>query len=367
MRILWFNWRDIKNPTAGGAEVFTHEIMRRLVEKGHDLTLFTTSFPSGPINETIDGVKVIRNGGKYSVYSKAKKYYRIASQHYDIIIDGINTRPFLTPKFVKEKPILAVFYQLAREFWFYETNFPLNYIGYYYLEKKWLSYYKNIMTVTISNSSKADLQELEFNKIAIVPIGLNIDPLPAIAEKELVPTIVFIGRLKKAKRPDHALQAFNLIKKEFPEAKMWVIGDGYMLEDLKKFETKDIIFHGHISTEKKYELLSKAHLILVPAVREGWGLIVTEANAVGTPAVAYDVPGIRDAIIDGKTGILVKENTPDELAAKACVLLRDRNLLMEYSRNALVLAKQFNWDKTADIFNEILMKTVGSVPDSNKR
>ena len=50
-RILWFNWRDIKNPDAGGAEVYTYEIGRRLILKGYDITLFVPRFPNCLQNE----------------------------------------------------------------------------------------------------------------------------------------------------------------------------------------------------------------------------------------------------------------------------------------------------------------------------
>ena len=123
-------------------------------------------------------------------------------------------------------------------------------------------------------------------------------------QKEFEPTIVFLGRLKRHKLPDHALRAFALIKNELPHAKMWVIGDGDMHEELKKMNIKDVVFYGHINDELKYELLRKAHLLLVPSVREGWGLVVTEANAMGTPAIAYDNPGLRDSIVDEKNGHL---------------------------------------------------------------
>ena len=138
MRILWFNWRDIRNPEAGGAEVYTHEIMRRLIKRGYNMTLFTSRFKGCQLNETIDGVDIIREGNKYTVYKQAKKYLQTYSHHYDLIVDEINTVPFFVPKVVREKPVIAVIHQLAREFWFYETKFPLNYIGYHYLEKKWL-------------------------------------------------------------------------------------------------------------------------------------------------------------------------------------------------------------------------------------
>jgi glycosyltransferase involved in cell wall biosynthesis len=108
--------------------------------------------------------------------------------------------------------------------------------------------------------------------------------------------------------------------------------------------------------ELKYRLLSRAHLLLVPGVREGWGLVVTEANAMGTPAVAYDVHGLRDSVRDGQTGVLVKEKTPQSLARSAISLLQDRDTLDKLSFNALAFSKEFSWDNTADEFDRIIQK-----------
>jgi glycosyltransferase involved in cell wall biosynthesis len=354
LRILWFNWRDIKNPDAGGAEVFTHEVMSRLAKKGYDMTLFTSRVSNLSQEEKIDGVKIVRRGGKTTVYSKAKEFYNRNRGNYDFIIDEINTRPFLTPTFVKGKPILAVFHQLAREFWFYETFFPLNFIGYYYLEKRWLSYYRNIPTVTVSNSSKEDLQALGFTSILLVPQGLSVTPLSKVPEKESNPTIAFLGRLKKAKLPHHAIHAFDLIKKEIPNSKMWIIGDGYMSEKLKKLNISDVFFYGHIKDQLKFKMLGRAHIVLVPAIREGWGLVVTESNAMGTPAIAYNVPGLRDSVINKGTGVLVEENYPRELASSAIALLQDNALLAKYSNDALTFSRQFSWDNTASAFENII-------------
>jgi glycosyltransferase involved in cell wall biosynthesis len=354
MRILWFNWRDLRNPEAGGAEVYTHEIMKRLAKRGHDTTLFTSRFKDCESNENINGVDIIREGNKYTVYLKAKNYLKIYKHHYDLIVDEINTRPFLIPKFVREQQVIALIHQLAREFWFYETKFPLNYVGYYYLEKKWLSNYKNTLTLTVSNSTKTDLEELGFKKVFVVPNGLAVTPLSNLKEKEASPTVVFIGRLKKAKLPHHALQAFSTIKREIHDAKMWIIGDGYFRKNLESSESKDVTFYGYVSNEKKYELLSRAHIVLVPGVREGWGQIVTEANAMGTPAIGYDVPGLRDSIRHGETGITIREKTPSAMAHEAISLLRDSDRLYEYSRNALEYSRQFSWDNAANLFETVL-------------
>jgi glycosyltransferase involved in cell wall biosynthesis len=357
MRILWLNWRDIKNPESGGAELFTHEVARRLASRGNLVTLFSSEYSGCLLSEHVDGVTILRDGGKYGVYRKAEQYCKKHHNDFDIIIDEINTRPFLTPRFIRQKIVIALFHQMAREFWFYETPFPLNCIGYYYLERKWLSYYKEIPTITISESSKRDLQELGFSDIHLVPEGLSVEPLVNIAKKESHPTIIFTGRLKKAKLPHHAVQAFSLIKKEIPDVRMWVIGAGYMIEALKKISTSDVTFFGRISDEEKHDLMKRAHLALVPGVREGWGLVVTESNAMGTPAIAYDVPGLRDSVKDKETGLLVK-NSPENMAEAAISLLRNGSRLKELSENALRYSSGFSWDKTTDEFEKIIKKVM---------
>jgi glycosyltransferase involved in cell wall biosynthesis len=350
MRILWFNWRDIKHPEAGGAEVLTHEVMQRLVQRGYKMTLFCPKVQGRPSQEEIDGINVVREGGKYTVYGRGRSYFKRNKERYDLVIDEVNPRPFLNPKILDKKPVLVLFHQMIREEWFYEVPFPLSYICNFY-ENRWLIPYRETPTLTVSMSSKNDLENIGFKCVKVIPMGLGIKSLNEIRQKEDNITITFIGRLKRHKLPDHAIKAFLMIKKEIPSAKMWIIGNGYMLNELKRTGNSDIKFFGHVSNEIKYEFLSRSHLVLVPAMREGWGLVVIESNAMGTPVVAYDVNGLRDSVIDGRNGILVKHKNPESLAKSALELLRDKAILKRLSVNALEYSKGFNWDKTADYFS----------------
>ena len=385
MRILWYNWRDLKNPAAGGAEVFTHEVCKRLSQptrEGHKITLFTASFKGCKIEEEIDGIRIIRRGNRYSVYKQAKKFYQEHEDEFDLVIDEINTRPFLTPTFVKDKPIIALIHQLAREFWFFETPFPVNLIGYLFLEKYWLRKYTNIPTITISNSTIKDLKELGFQKVHLVPQGLNFKQPTRQSHKEGEPTLIFVGRLKKAKRPDHAIKAFMSLKAEVPDAKLWVVGNGYMLEELKKIAGKmsntrigipsetnsriesygDITFFGGTDNDTKLDLMSRAHILLVPGVREGWGLVVTEANSLGTTAVAYDVPGLRDSVIDNQTGMLVQKDDYVGMGIEAAQLFKESQRLKQLSTNAREHSKQFDWESTTAEFSLIIDSVMKSTP-----
>jgi len=350
MRILWFNWRDIKHPEAGGAEVLTHEVMRRFVQRGHEMTLFCPKVGGRPSEEEIDGVNIVREGGKYTVYGRGRSYFKRHRDRYDLIIDEVNPRPFLNPGTLDGKPTLVLFHQMIREEWFYEMPFPFSYFCNFY-ENRWLSPYRQTLTLTVSASSKKDLEEIGFKKVKVIPMGISTEPLNEIGQKEDNPTIAFIGRLKRHKLPDHAIKAFLIIKKDIPSAKMWIIGDGYMLNELEQLSNNDVTFFGHVENQVKYDLLSRAHLILVPSMREGWGLIVTESNAMGTPVVAYDVNGLRDSVLDGRNGILVKDKTPECLAKNALKLLTDKEMLHRFCVNALEYSRQFSWDKTVDYFS----------------
>ena len=349
MKILWFNWRDITHPEAGGAEVLTHEVMRRFVERGHDMTLFCPKVIGRPNREIIDGVNIVREGGKYTVYGRGRSYFKKQRDNYDLVIDEVNPRPFLNPKILNRKPVLVLFHQMIREEWFYEMPFPVSYLCNFY-ENRWLVPYRGTPTLTVSASSKKDLEEIGFKNVSIIPMGIDTKPLDKVGQKEASPTVVFLGRLKRHKLPDHAINAFLIIKKEIPAAKMWVIGEGYMLDELKQLRLEDVSFRGHVENKLKYDLLSRAHLVLVPSMKEGWGLVVTESNAMGTPVVAYDVNGLRDSVLDGINGILVGDKTPESLARNAINLLKDEELLLRYSVNALEHSRQFNFDRTAEYF-----------------
>jgi glycosyltransferase involved in cell wall biosynthesis len=361
LRILWMNWRDMQNPEAGGAEVFTQEVAKRWVEAGHEVTLFTSQFPNCCKEEVIEGVKIVRAGGKYSVYWKAKEYYkkRFSKEDFDIIIDEINTRPFLTPKFVNNKEkIVALIHQLAREYWLYETPFPISYIGYYFLENRWLRNYVDIPMVTVSESTRQDLIELGFKEVFVVPEGLNFKPIDRVLEKEIYPVIAYVGRLKRAKRPDYAVKAFKIVKDRFPDAELWVIGGGYLRRKMEKFACDGVKFFDRLSNKQRRELVKKAWVVVNPSVREGFGLNVVEANALGTPCVAYDVPGLRDSIQNGETGLLVESGDIQALAEGLLRILEDDRLRGKLSENALEYSRNFSWDRTAGEFLSIIMEII---------
>lgn len=355
MKILILNWKDPRNPSAGGAETFTHEIARRLVASGDKVTVFSQLFPGGRHEDILDGVRIIRRGGKYSVYRAARSWYREGDRpKYDVVVDEINTRPFLAPAFVRDARVVALIHQLAREVWSEEMPFPLSFVGRHFLEPRWLGCYRAVPTITVSPSTRNDLSQLGFTNVSVVPEGLS--PLPELGEvgKEEIPTLVFVGRLVKTKRPHHAIAAWRAVRATIPQTRLWVVGDGYLRRTLDRQPEEGLHVLGSVDERTKYELMKRASLMLVPGVREGWGLVVIEANAVGTPAVAYRIPGLVDSVQHGYSGLLTDPH-PESLAGAAIRLLRNPRELERLSINARAWASRFDWDITARAFRELLV------------
>jgi glycosyltransferase involved in cell wall biosynthesis len=357
LKILVFNWRCWINPEMGGAEVFTREVLKRWAAAGHEVTLFAANFRNGKANEVVDGINIVRSGGRYSVYCKAKGHYNryFSKEQYDVVVDEINTEPFMTPKFVKKgETIIALIHQLAREYWFYETPFPIDYLGYYFLEKRWLKNYRMIPTVTVSESSRKDLVGLGFKRVSVVGEGLNFKPLEKVGAKETHPVLVYAGRLTKAKRPDHAIKAYKIIKNKIPNAELWIIGNGYFDQKLKEIAVEGVKFLDLVSDDERRKLLKKAWVLVNPSVREGFGLNVIEANALGVPCVAYDVAGLRDAVVNNETGLLTRSGDVRALSEDILQILTNENLRVRMSEKALTYSRGFSWDKVADEFLNVI-------------
>jgi glycosyltransferase involved in cell wall biosynthesis len=229
----------------------------------------------------------------------------------------------------------------------------------YVMEPRWYACYRNISTVTVSNSTKDDLQKFGINKVRVVPQGLGTEPLKEVLPKEDVPTFLFVGLLKKANRADECIRAFEIIQSEIPEAQLWVVGRGAQREKLEAMaKGLRVKFFGYVDDARKFDLMQRAHAMLVPGIREGWGMVITEANACGTPAIAYDIVGYRDAVRDGETGVLT-EPTPEALARGAISFARETDLQRRLPEGALSWSRQFSWDATAAAFLSEIEAVVG--------
>lgn len=292
------SWRDLRHPHAGGSEVYTQNLARHWAAGGHQVTFFCSEAPGAAADETHDGYEIVRRGGRLSVYQEARRWYREHGRgRFDVVLDVVNTRPFLAIRWVDDVPVVALAHQVCREIWRYEMPLPLALVGRYWLEPRWLTAYRDVLTLTISESSRESLERHGLGRLEVVPVGVDEGLLTGGAvDKEPVPTLVWVGRLSANKRPGHAVEAFRLLRRRVPDARLWMVGDGPLRASLERGTPDGVRFFGRVDQDTKHDLMARAHLLVATSVREGWGLIVSEAALVGTPAVAYDVPGLRDSV-----------------------------------------------------------------------
>ena len=361
MGILFLNWRDITHPQAGGCELHLHEIGKRLVEAGHSVSLFCGAYDGCEQDDEVDGIEIIRKGGAYAVYFHAAYEYLsgLRKNNYDVVVDDINGVPFFTPLYMK-RPKIAILHHLVKEIFFKELPVTLRPIG-YTAEKLIPVLYGRIPFVTVSKSTKAEMVEagIPASNIKIVHNGISGMFKPSESMKSREPHIVYLGRLKTYKQLDHLIKAVGLIKEHIKDVRLSIAGTGEAEDDLKRLVKhhglgSTVELCGFVDEDEKLRLLQSAWLFVTPSQKEGWGLTVIEANACGVPAIAYDVPGLRDSIRDGETGILVKEKNAATLAAEIANVLKNDKLRNELSEAALKWSEKFSWDKSAKKFITVL-------------
>ncbi len=354
-RILIFNWRDKKHVYSGGAEVYLHELAIRWVKEGHAVTIFCGNDGKSPRHEVYEGVEVVRRGGFYFVYIWAALYYflRLRKQT-DVIVDAQNGIPFFTPLYAR-KPIYCLMFHVHQEYLRTSLIHPL-YLLAFFLEKKAMPFiYKKTPFITISESTKKDMEKLGLGKagITLVYPGVNIDALqPGVKTKK--PSVLYLGRLKSYKSVHVLIKAAPQILKQFPQVEFIIAGFGEEEKKLKQLAKKLGVFEqfsflGKVSEEEKIELYQKAWVFVNPSLIEGWGMTTIEANACGTPVVASNVPGLRDSVRNPHTGFLVEYGNSDAFASKIMDLLGDKQMLTIMSHEAIAWSEKFDWNKSAKI------------------
>ncbi|MFH1863509.1 MAG: glycosyltransferase family 4 protein [bacterium] len=358
MNILIFSWRGPGHPNAGGAEIVTHEYAKAWVKAGHSVTLFTSFFPGAKAEEEIDGVRITRKGNDFvGVRLNAVRWYLGLKNKPDLVFDHFHGIPFFTPLFVGQKKV-AFIHEVAKEVWWMNSlAFPFNFlyalIGYFTEPFIFRLFYRNILFVTVSESTRDDLNKWGIKKVTVIHNGIRLPKSEIRNQKSETKTAIYLGALSKDKGIEDTLRAFALINRSERDWQFWVVGRGdlYCLNNLKlkiknlKLQGK-IKFWGYVDESKKFELLARSWVMINPSVREGWGLVNIEANLMGTPVVGYDVPGIRDSVQDGKTGLLSKFGDYRSLADNALELGKNRDLYETLKKNAINWSKKFSWKKS---------------------
>jgi len=360
MKILWINHRDPKHPQAGGAETRLYEIARRLVEMGHQVTVLCEKVKGLPGEDIIEGIKIKRINDKTLIHLLAPLYVKKHGHKYDVIIDDIaHAVPWYSPLMTKT-PVIAQIHHIHQDVVYIELSKPLAWII-SLAERTITKVYQHF--IAVSQSTKEELANrlgIDPSKITVVPNGTDpkkYRPGP----KDPKPTILWVGRMKKYKNLDHLLIAYKAVKQEVPDAQLVIIGTGDQEQRMRKLaeetKLKDAYFLGKASEEEKIKWMQRAWMIISTSTIEGWGITITEAMTCGTPAIAYNVPGLRDSVKHMETGVLVVPGNIKQLAKTITHLLTNHELRNRFAENAYKHAQQYSWDKTAKTF----LKTIEGV------
>jgi glycosyltransferase involved in cell wall biosynthesis len=271
----------------------------------------------------------------------------------------------------KNKRIFLIF-QLTREIWDYHLSFPWSWIG-KRAENMMLRLSKRDVTITESQSTKNDLIKAGFHKdlIHVIPVGLPHRESVSFGDgdsKMPNPTFIYVGRYAKYKGIDNAISAFGMAKKVYPLAKLWLVGKAdaqYIKEVLNPLcdsmglsmgteDDCDVVIKGFVSDDEKTRLQSMAHALLFPSVREGWGMIVTEAALEGTPSIVFNSPGCCDAVDYGRAGYMCQVNTNEELARLMILTQTDTEKYEAKRQAAYQFSQAFSWEKTTAAFVKLV-------------
>jgi glycosyltransferase involved in cell wall biosynthesis len=365
MNLLALNWNDLENPYAGGAEVHLEELLRRLVSYGHSVTLFCSGWAGCKPEETIEGVRIIRRGRRLNFNLIAPRYLRrlVRQEKFDLLIEDINKIPFYTPLYLKLKTLVVVPHLFATTV-FQEINFLLG--SYIFLaERPLVTVYRGRKFNVISESTAEDIiaRGVPPGDVSVIHCGIDrklyaYDPS---VKKFPNATILYLGRIKKYKCIQHLILAFQRVKKQIPTARLKIIGTGDYLPDLKNLAQTlglddDIEFPGFVPQEVKVDMMRRAHVSVLPSLKEGWGLTNIEANSVGTTVVAADSPGLRDSVKNGETGFLYPHGDIRALADCLISILTDTELRNRLEKGAVAWAETFDWDSAARKFEKLILE-----------
>jgi glycosyltransferase involved in cell wall biosynthesis len=365
-RLLFLNWRDLTNPAAGGAEAYAEQIAQRFAAAGAGVTLFTSEYDDAQPHDWENDYLVVRRGGRFGVYAAAAQHLRRYGRRYDAVVDFQNGIPFFSPLWApKGTVVVCVVHHVHQEQFNLYFRWPFNHLGRFLEGTVSRRIYGWRPFVAVSPSTRTEMRtQLGLRgPIHVVPNG--VQPLPASRIPcSSDPAIAVVTRLVPHKRLHLLVEAMPPLLRRWPGLRLHIGGTGPAREALRTLATglgveRAVSLPGRVTEQAKSDLYGAAWLTVMPSLAEGWGLTVIEANTLGTPAVGFNVPGLRDSIRDGRTGWLVPASADlTSTLAGALDELQDpdrRNFMADQCRR---WAAAFSWDSSAERLAGLLLSEI---------
>ncbi|MET8450452.1 glycosyltransferase family 4 protein [Streptomyces sp. NPDC005209] len=350
-RIVFLAHRDLGNPSAGGSELLVDRLADGLTRLGHQVTLLCGGPPA------FRDYRVVSAGGTYDHYLRARSAFARRVGDCDLLVEVCNGMPYFAPRWHRG-PTLCLVNHVHTDVWRMRLSGPLApaaRIG-RRLERWALTGAQHrSLLVAVSPSTAHALHAIgvERDRIRVVHNGVE-EPGPS-ADRSPEPLFVAVGRLVEYKRIDLLLRLWERVR-PVTGGRLVIVGDGPERGRLERLAGPGVEFTGHVTEAEKHRLLCEAWLLLHPSALEGWGLVVTEAAARETPTIAFDVPGLRDSVVDGETGVLARGESSFAAAWCTVALAARRREVM--GKAACDRAARYRWDRTVTQFRAVAAEAV---------
>ncbi len=365
MKILVINYRDIKHPQAGGAEVHLHRIFGKIASWGHEVVLVTTAFKDAPEREVVDDMKVVRFGGDLMFQLQVALRLRSLIREFkpDVIVEDLNKLPFFTPV-LNRIPKFIQIHHLWGSSIFQEASFPVAFLV-WFQERLIPYFYKGNKFAAVSPSTVSELQTLGIpsSDVSLIYNGCEEEWTAIEPQREKNDYFLWLGRLRRYKGVWVALEAFRKFAAKHPQGRLVFAGSGpeekAMKEAVRRWGLQDRVeIKGWVSHDEKRDLLRNAVALVQSSFKEGWGLTIMEAAACGTTSLASRVPGLQDSVLDHRTGFLFQAGNSSELAELMHRVLANTIERKMLEADARTFALGFSWERAAKLTLEALQGAV---------
>lgn len=348
-RLLFVAWRDLANRRAGGSEVLVDSLATGMAGRGHHVTLLCGG-PSAP-----RPYDVIRSGGTYSQFLRAPLAYARRLRASDLVVEVCNGMPFLTPMWCG-RPQICLVNHMHTDLWRMMFPRPVAAFGQFAESTVMPWAHRHNLFLTVSNSTADALREIGIADERIRQICNGVVQPDPLIPRSAEPLFLALGRLTEYKRIDLLLKLWERVR-QVVGGKLVIAGDGPERARLEALAGPDVVFTGRVSEEEKHRLLCSAWMLLHPALVEGWGIVIAEAAIRGTPAIGFDVAGLRDSVVDGQTGLLVQNE--GQFASAWASLALDRERAEAIGVVARERAERLHWSAAVDGFANVADEALG--------
>jgi glycosyltransferase involved in cell wall biosynthesis len=338
--VLFIAWRDLASPRAGGSEVLVDRLAEGMVARGDRVSLLC----AGPT--AARGYRVIRNGGTYSQFLRAPVAYWRHLRDADLVVEVCNGMPFLSPLWCK-RPLICLVNHMHTELWPLRFPVPVAAAGRFAESRLMPRAHRGNLFLTVSNSTADALRKIGVGEDRIRQICNGVVQPDPPTPRSPQPLFLALGRLTDYKRIDLLLKLWSRVRRVVGGT-LVIAGDGPERARIEAMAGPDVIVTGRVSEQEKHRLLCAAWLLLHPALIEGWGIVVAEAAIRGTPAVGFDVPGLRDSVVNGQTGVLV--GSEGEFASAWASLALNHQVRQAMGVAAREFAERLHWSLAVEGF-----------------